>query len=185
MFKKGLIAAASVLAAVVLLAGPSVTRAAAAPLDFEPIIFNSDIYNCIDDPSNSSTSGTGMQIWNECDPGLTGEQWAGVPNANLGGFSLVLENGMCLDNRGSVTNGTQYVIKACNASAAQDFIINCDTSGYSQIAQSNGDVVWLQGNNRSNGTRIVVYNAFAGNANGRLEAWWQILSNGATASQNC
>lgn len=162
-------------------------RATLSSLTFGEVFWdvNSAWHLCIDDSSNLTTSGNPLILEgegnNSCggpasewNTPLDGTQWAIIPND--WGFALELKNqsngAMCMDDRGSITNGTQYVIKPCNSgSGAQGFLMcQDDTTGTPEMVQvANGDFVWLSGNNSSNGTPIVVHSGYAG---GRQEAYW-------------
>jgi hypothetical protein len=157
--------------------------------DIEP--WNASGVYCIDDPSNSTTSGTVQQIWNGCPAGtwLTGAKWTTVRSSyeNTTGdyLELQLQNGMCLDNRGSTTNGSTYVIKSCNGSASQAFDECMNPDSEPEFIQPNYDLVWLPNpNSYSAGDHIVVYNdnGLTATANNRLEAQWWMVNVGEMAT---
>lgn len=183
MIKGILMGVTSVALALTLALGPSL-KASATTWGFGGVWgVNTTWHLCLDDSGNIATSGNPIIFAgngnNQCgglstenNTPLAGTQFAVIDESN--GFELELKNqsngAMCVDDRGSVSNGTQYVIKSCNASIAQSFWMCVDPgSGQAEMFQLNGDFVWLNGDNTSNGTPIVVHNGFATN---REEAYW-------------
>lgn len=189
MFKRILLGAGAIAVALTVAFAPSSPASAAVrstSLSYGIVEWsnNYSTLRCLDDDGNVAFSGNpiifegvnnnscGGSPANPVTP-LAGTQFAVVSNA-YGGFALLLKNQnngqFCIDNRGSTTNGTQYVIKGCNDSAAQSFLICTDvTTGMDEMFQPNSDFVWLNGGDQTNGEKIVVHHYYAQN---REEAFW-------------
>jgi hypothetical protein len=120
---------------------------------------------CVDDPDNSTTNGTLIQIW-QCNS-KPQQQMAAV-NISYGGYwqyyEIELENGKCLDDpHDSTTNGTRIQIYTCLNDASQawyPYVVN----GVDEYINANGLAIDLKNNSNTNGNAIQVWQSLNDNA---------------------
>lgn len=112
--------------------------------------------HCVDDPFNSTTNGTTLQLW-QCHA-VTQEYWNAV---SLGGgyYKLQLQNGKCLDDPfDSPYNGAVTQIWTCNGDNAQKWYFNAYPNGAGYWENVNNAVcVDDTGNSDANGNPIQVW----------------------------
>jgi hypothetical protein len=121
---------------------------------------------CIDDPHNTTTNGTQLQVW-QCH-NVAQEKWTAKPSSyGSGYYELQTTNGRCLDNHQSVAkNGNIVDIYTCNNTDAQAWAPK-EKSGYQTWVNSNGYCLDLIGNNNANGALLQIWQCL-GNSN---QAW--------------
>ncbi|MFB9251448.1 ricin-type beta-trefoil lectin domain protein, partial [Sphaerisporangium melleum] len=84
------------------------------------VLRNVNANRCLDVPSQSTTNGTQLQLW-DCN-GQTNQSWT-----YTSGKALQVYGNKCLDANGQGTsNGTQVIIWDCNGQANQQWNVNAD-----------------------------------------------------------